>query len=234
GPTAFDQSVYNTRESTSKFLSTMVSMKAASDHANPTKTHHMIAALNTRGSLQRCYTQNIDGLESRLVQSFPPIDGITGGDIGDEENKCVMLHGCLKFVWCNKCRDVKPWLPQHTTTFQDGTLPPCGCGENPDRPPRDARWGLLRPLIMLYGSNDYPYQDAIDKKIQVDCSNPPDMVMVMGTSLQVKAATNLIRDLAVNASKVIFVNKEAPRSTTAGLFTHHVQGRTDHWAELIL
>ena len=87
---------------------------------------------------------------------------------------------------------------------------------------------------MLYGSNDYPYQDEIDTRINADCHNPPDLVMVMGTSLRVNAATELIRNLAVRASKVIFVNKEAPRSATAGLFTHHVQGRTDDWAELIL
>lgn len=130
GPAAFDQSVYSTSESASKFLTTLVSMKAASDGAEPTTTHRMIAELNARGSLQRCYTQNIDGLDARLLaRPFPPLDGIAGGRVGPLEHNCVMLHGCLQLVWCTKCRDVKPWLPEHTAIFKNGTLAPCSCGE---------------------------------------------------------------------------------------------------------
>lgn len=90
------------------------------------------------------------------------------------------------------------------------------------------------PLIVLYGSNDYPHQHVIDTIIGNDCTNRPDLVMVMGTSLQVKGVQQLIQDLTGNASKVIFVNKEAPRAATTSLFTHHVQGETDDWADLIL
>ncbi|KAG9044387.1 hypothetical protein FS837_008233 [Tulasnella sp. UAMH 9824] len=214
GPNAFDSSIYRIPEQATEFLSSMVSLKAASDQATPTTTHRMIAALDTRGSLQRCYTQNIDGLESRLMQCFPPLDGITNGDIGANE-------------------DVKQWLPQHSAAFQDGTLHPCSCGWSNERP-RQARSGALIPLITMNGCNECPYQDAIDATITADCGNPPDLVMVMGTSLRVDAFVELIRKFAVTASKVIFVNEKAAKSTTADLFTHHVQGRTDQWAELIL
>lgn len=107
----------------------MAALKGVSDLANPTTTHRMIAALDIQGLLQRCYTQNIDGLESRLVGCFPPLGGITPGDVEAGEYKCIMLHGSLQFVWCNKCRDVKPWLHEHTMKFKAGNFHPCSCGE---------------------------------------------------------------------------------------------------------
>lgn len=107
-------------------------------------------------------------------------------------------------------------------------------GLNESRPSRNARSGVIKPLIALYEDQDYPYQDTIQTIIETDCTSPPDLVMVMGTSLKVQSVQNLIRDMAWNASKVIFVNIEAPQSTAESLFTHHVRGKTDDWAGLIL
>jgi len=88
----------------------------------------MIAALSDKGLLQRCYTQNIDGLEARLLSSFPSAYGIMNPSTEPEE-RCILLHGSLGLVWCSQCLNVVPWLPEHSVSFDHGLLYSCTCGE---------------------------------------------------------------------------------------------------------
>lgn len=99
----------------------MTALKHSVDNAQPTPTHGLMIALRANGNLQRWYTQNIDGLESRLLT--PLVPGYS--EAAQAENVCVLLHGSLNLVWCIKCFDVLPWEAFHTEKFREGCNPLC-------------------------------------------------------------------------------------------------------------
>ncbi|KAG9042974.1 hypothetical protein FS837_010175 [Tulasnella sp. UAMH 9824] len=157
-------------------------MKRTADIAMPSRTHQMIAALVAQGLLQRCYTQDIGGLETHMVSSFPPAYGMMN-------------------------------------TYTE---------------PEERPAGFLMPLVAKYGNNNHPYEDAVRNAIRTDSASRLDVVMVMGTSRQLDGVWKIIPQLANGVSTVIFVHKDPPPPDLSGHFTHHVQGKPDDWATIIL
>ncbi|KAH9254938.1 hypothetical protein BASA84_001577 [Batrachochytrium salamandrivorans] len=66
GRDLFDASLFNDPESTKLFYTFMSELRRLTTKAQSTRTHQFIKDMATSNRLQRCYTQNIDCLESRL------------------------------------------------------------------------------------------------------------------------------------------------------------------------
>jgi NAD-dependent SIR2 family protein deacetylase len=91
---------------------------------------------------------------------------------------------------------------------------------------------MLRPNIVLY-EEDHPFAEEIGVVQASDLKSIPDLLIVMGTSLQVPGIKKLVRTFAaaVHAPQrlVIFVNKTPPAKEWDTIFDYHVEGETDEW-----
>lgn len=122
---------------------------------------------------------------------------------------------------------------------------------------RSIRLGALRPAIVLY-EETHPLGEEIGDLSFGDLRRNPDMLLVLGTSLQVIGIQRLVRAFAdvvrgepshVQTSKlpagspahfrsaaaqhhrtVVFVNRTPPPSELSGLFDYWIEGDTDVWA----
>jgi len=136
------------------------------DNFLPSPTHYFISLLAKKGILKRHYSQNIDGLE-RLA--------------GVPEDLLVQAHGsfntgrCLNATCQNKFdrRIVKEWISSHAET---GVVPKCpACG------------GLVKPDIVFFGEGLPKRLTSTQREDLGEC----DLLLVMGTSLQVAPFCNL-------------------------------------------
>ena len=93
------------------------------DKATFTPTHEFIKDLDSRKKLLRCYTQNIDSLESKLDMNT---------NINDKKNvKVVQLHGDLQNVICSLCKNISIMTGIMFDQFKCGNAPPCHhCTQN--------------------------------------------------------------------------------------------------------
>jgi NAD-dependent histone deacetylase SIR2 len=97
---------------------------------------------------------------------------------------------------------------------------------------RSITVGKLRPDIILY-EEDHPFAEDIGIVQASDLKSLPDLLIVMGTSLQVPGIKKLVKTFAtaVHALKslVIFVNKTRPVNEWDNIFDYHVESETDEW-----
>ena len=90
----------------------------------PTAAHYFLKVLNDSGRLLRCYTQNIDGLESLT---------------GLPEDKCFAAHGNFYGAHCTDCSKAHPteFVKEHVF---GGTVPRCRSCD-----------GIVKPDIVFFG-----------------------------------------------------------------------------------
>ncbi|KNE70912.1 hypothetical protein AMAG_15007 [Allomyces macrogynus ATCC 38327] len=136
----FDAAVFRTEATTRLFYSLMGSMRSAALAASPTPTHEWLAALDTRGSLLRCYSQNIDDLEPRA---------------GLAAESLVQVHGTLSRVRCVVCHRTAEHSDEVANEFQQGNAPACTACETEaearEKAGKRARAvGVVRPDVVLY------------------------------------------------------------------------------------
>ncbi|KZS92688.1 DHS-like NAD/FAD-binding domain-containing protein [Sistotremastrum niveocremeum HHB9708] len=180
GKDLFDASVFSSESKASLFCQMIAKLSTLSLAAQPTSFHSLLRALDERGTLLRTYTQNIDGLESKVGLSFGvPEFGISASLTSSTQTssdetpsaqtlssartkssplplpRCIPLHGTLQTLRCFLCSTSVPLEP-HIPLLQRGVLPDCSACEDVD----DARKavgkrrrgvGKMRPSIVLYG-----------------------------------------------------------------------------------
>ena len=139
----------------------------------PTTTHYFLKLLETKGMLLRCFTQNIDGLER---------------EAGVEPSKIVAAHGHFDTARCLRCRrqHTKAYVKEHV--FAD-LVPRCE---------KDKCTGIVKPDIVFFGENlprDYFVRSDTDFP---EC----DLLLVMGTSLQVQPFSDLVDCVPINKERV--------------------------------
>lgn len=171
--------------------------------------------------LVRCYTQNIDGLESRLglcmdldrgrgnkarfttkSKSAPyvPARRAAGGDM-DGGCEVVPLHGDLAVLRCTLCHKTCGWEEHgREAMLQGGQAPECfSCATSSqqryDQGKRVTKIGSLRPNIVLYGE-EHPAADALGSITTHDLSLAPDVLLILGTSLHVQGVRTLVKEFA--------------------------------------
>ena len=233
--------------------------KIREDVKETSATHKFIRTLRDGGRLMRCYTQNIDGLESRENLSMDLSHGKgtkkrfmkkiwetprpaemrnTDADGGCE---VVPLHGDLEMLRCTLCQQNCPWSQEATEHFLDGVAPRCSkCAtkscDRQERGKRGVAVGSLRPNIVLYGE-EHPSNQLLAPLIPFDLSSGPEIMIIMGTSLKVHGLQKVVREFAkkIHArrdgkGKVIFVNRTRPaESVWENVIDSYVAMDCDDW-----
>ncbi|KAL4225349.1 NAD-dependent protein deacetylase sirtuin-2 [Mactra antiquata] len=144
----------------------------------PNYIHYFVRQLYDKGLLLRMYTQNIDGLE-RLA--------------GLPEEKLVEAHGTFATATCTTCRQKFTGSDIKEKIFSD-KLPRC---------PTRGCVGIVKPDIVFFGE-DLPrkFYSYMKDMLQTD------LVLVMGTSLEVQPFAGIIDTVHANVPRVLF-NRDA-------------------------
>ncbi|KAL8929280.1 MAG: hypothetical protein Q9208_001363 [Pyrenodesmia sp. 3 TL-2023] len=223
GKDLFDAGIWRDPTSTSAFYTFIGSLRKQikDEIKQTTPTHRFIRTIRDSQKLVRCYTQNIDGLESRLglcmdldrgrgnkarftvkSKSAPcvPARRAAGGDM-DGGCEVVPLHGDLAFLRCTLCQKTCGWEEQgRQAIIQRGQAPQCfSCATSSqqryDQGKRVTKIGSLRPNIVLYGE-EHPAADAVGSITTHDLSLAPDVLLILGTSLHVHGIKTLVKEFA--------------------------------------
>jgi len=145
--------------------------------ARPTPAHLAIAELHQAGRLLLCVTQNIDGLH---LDSGVPAEAL------------VEIHGSNKDAECMDCHAFEDAAPHYDDYLESKKLPACSaCG------------GLLKPGVISFGQS---LREADLTRIQ-DLLFDADLVIAMGTTLQVMPAASLPLLAARQNIPYVVINK---------------------------
>jgi NAD-dependent histone deacetylase SIR2 len=238
GKDLFDASVYKDDESTASFHNMIQKMSALSSQAKSTAFHRMLASLAVQGQLLRLYTQNIDGLDTRLqpLATNVPLPNKAPWP------RSIQLHGSLNQMTCQKCQRIFPF---RAALFKGPHPPECDECARIDRlrtasgEKRSHGIGRLRPRIVLYNEH-HPDEEAIGAVTQFDLRQRPDTVIVVGTSLKINAVKRIVREMCAvvkdhRTGNAIWINQDpVPQTKELGtLFDVMVRGDADHVAKII-
>ena len=261
GQDLFDASVWKDPATTTTFYQFIASLrqKVKEEVQNTSWSHRFIRALRDGGRLMRCYTQNIDGLESRdgletdmargtgtkrrfMKKTFQePRPSSTLNTDFDGGCEVVQLHGELEKVRCSLCQNVSDWDENATLSFLDGVAPGCEqcIKKNDEREAKGKRGvsvGLLRPNIVLYGE-EHPSNHLLSPFVPFDLNSNPEVLVIMGTSLKVFGLQKIVKDFAKQIhsrkdgkGKVIFINRTKPaESIWEDVIDQYVAMDCDDW-----
>lgn len=168
-----------------------------------------------------------------------------GGDL-DGGCEVVQLHGNLEVLKCSFCLATCKWEDQgREARFLRGEAPTCpSCEglaqERQDRGKRGTKIGTLRPNIVLYGE-EHPSADIVGKLSVHDLGLAPDLLLILGTSLQVHGLKLLVREFAKSVhargrgkGKVILVNLSKPsESMWKNIIDYWVAMDCDEWVDSV-
>lgn len=160
----------------------------AEGRARPNAGHAALVELERQGRLRALVTQNVDGLHQAA---------------GSSPGLVVEVHGTVHEVECLSCRD-------RTTMAQ--ALARVDAGE-PDPACRECG-GILKSATISFGQLLDP--DVIDAA--ATAASGCDVLLAVGTSLQVHPAAGLVDLAAASGARVVIVNAEpTPYDRTADL-----------------
>ncbi|KAI9655338.1 MAG: hypothetical protein M1821_005485 [Bathelium mastoideum] len=194
GKHLFDASVYKDDVSTSTFHEMVRKMSSQTKAAQPTEFHHLLASLAHEGRLLRLYSQNVDGLDTRLEPLKTEVPLPRKGPWP----RTIQLHGGLDMMVCSKCHRPRDFEKD----LFDGPIPPAcrECAET-DRVRTDHAGkrshgiGRMRPRMVLYNEHN-PDDEAIGSVTQADLRKRPDALIVVGTTLKVPGVKRIVREMA--------------------------------------
>jgi NAD-dependent protein deacetylase/lipoamidase len=146
--------------------------------ARPNAGHLALVALEQRGKLHALVTQNIDGLHLRA---------------GHAAARVIEVHGTLHEVTCWGCGWRGPMQP---------VLDRVRAGE-PD-PPCDTCGGILKSATISFGQALVP--EVIERALRV--AGEGDLLLAIGTSLQVYPVANAVPLARDAGARVIIVNAQ--------------------------
>ncbi|KAL9090884.1 MAG: hypothetical protein Q9165_005092 [Trypethelium subeluteriae] len=194
GKHLFDASVYKDDVSTSTFHEMVRKMSTQTKAALPTEFHHLLATLAHEGRLLRLYSQNVDGLDTRLEPLRTEVPLPRKGPWP----RTIQLHGGLDMMVCSKCHRPRDFEKD----LFEGPIPPAckECAET-DRVRTDHAGkrshgiGRMRPRMVLYNEHN-PDDEAIGSVTQADLRKRPDALIVVGTTLKVPGVKRIVREMA--------------------------------------
>ncbi|KAL8711883.1 MAG: hypothetical protein Q9220_003827 [cf. Caloplaca sp. 1 TL-2023] len=222
GKDLFDSRIWKDPTSTSVFYTFIASLrkKIREEVKQTTSTHRFIRTMRDSRKLVRCYTQNIDGLESRLglctdlergrgnrsrftkkAKDLPHCPKGTPNPVLDGGCEVVPLHGDLTVLRCTLCQQTCGWEEAgREASLLKGKAPQClSCAlsdqQRRDRGKRGTKIGSLRPNIVLYGE-EHPEADAVGSITTHDLSLAPDILLILGTSLHVQGVKTMVKEFA--------------------------------------
>jgi NAD-dependent deacetylase len=146
--------------------------------AMPNAGHHALVTLERRGVLHAVVTQNIDGLH-QLAGASP--------------ETVIEVHGTMREATCMACGWRGP-MPAVLERVRAGEIdPPCrACG------------GVLKSATISFGQPLVP--EVLDRAI--DVAQSADLLLAVGTSLQVYPVAALVPMAKTAGARVVIVNGE--------------------------
>jgi len=210
----FDVAVLNNVETRKQLFECLTGIRETSRSTAlvQTDTHRFLRTLKQSSKLQRCYTQNFDGLETRAGLNT---------DLDCDDCEAVQLHGNLNSLRCTFCAYRKDWDSVDQTDLLSGEAIPCiECrSRQEERRLRGARAnthvGFMRPDIVLFDDAIDPSGERKAELIDQDCTLDIDMLLVIGTSLAIDGIKKILRSNFIPAvrrwgGKTVYVNKVPP------------------------
>ena len=197
-----------------------------------TDTHRFLQVLQKSGKLQRCYTQNLDGLEAKASLN---------ADVESEDCDVVQLYGNLDSFRCSYCNHFTSWNGVYETALASGEVIPCPeCASRvKERRRKGGRTnihvGQLRPNVVLYHDIDDPLSENKARIIDKDAESLPDVLLVVGTSLAIdgpryELKNRLIPAVRRNGGKVMYVNNQLPpKAFSKPVVDHIFEMDCDYW-----
>ena len=170
-------------------------LNSAAWSAEPNGGHRQLVNLERRGQLLRLVTQNVDELHQRA---------------GHAPRMVLEVHGTMRASICWTCGDRRPMLETLERVRAGDDDPHCLlCTEL-------GVLGVLKSDTISFGQALVP--EVIDAALQAaqDC----DVLLAIGTSLQVFPAANMVPRARAAGSKIIIVNGEPTKM--------------DHYADAVL
>ncbi|CUM68258.1 uncharacterized protein PRCAT00005979001 [Priceomyces carsonii] len=246
GQDLFDVSLFRDEMTLSLFCTFMESLYQSSLQAKPTETHKFIKLLKDKNKLLRCYTQNIDSLESSINLNM----GINLSKFDSNSNfskiwrslDVVQLHGNLHKLSCTQCFSNYDWNKNYQTQLSNGMNPQCNnChAKYIERLYLGKRitgnGGLLRPDVVLYGEN-HPQSEILSQGLNLDLKLKPDLLIIMGTSLKVdgvkKLAKSLCNTIHNRGGKVIFINKTPVSKQWENFIDYEILSDCDNFIKIL-
>jgi NAD-dependent histone deacetylase SIR2 len=162
---------------------------------------------------------------------------ISSSDKNQMEKCVVLLHGSLHYVVCTLCDYRKEFSGIIEETFRQGLAmfcPECEMLQSLREAAglRRRSIGILRPDVVLYNEL-HPQGDWIASIFKTDLKRKPDLLLVIGTSLQIPGCKQLVKKVAklvqMQKGKVIFINNAPPTSPKEwfDIFDAHFMGDCD-------
>jgi len=145
----------------------------------PTPAHYFITLLHRKGMLERCYSQNIDSLETTA---------------GLPKEKIVAAHGNFDTATCLATGQQVP-----TEEVKDAVF----AGDAAVDTLNKKYGGLVKPDIVFFGEN-LPGRFF---RLMSDDFPRCDLLVVMGTSLQVQPFAGLVQEVAPDVPRLL-INRE--------------------------
>ncbi|MCU0677566.1 MAG: NAD-dependent deacylase [Myxococcota bacterium] len=168
---------------------------AALATAPPSAAHRLLAGLEARGRMQNVVTQNIDGLHQRAGS-----------------HHVLEVHGSFRRLRCLDCGGVEG-IESLFSRFSEKDL---------DTAPRCLRCGStkLKPDVVLFGEAlPASFREAENE------ARACDVMLVMGTSLNVYPVAGLVPLAKRHGAKLILLNREpTPFDEDADLVIHRELG----------
>jgi NAD-dependent deacetylase len=147
-------------------------------HAKPNAGHRALVDLERHGRLRTIITQNIDGLHQQ-AGSAPAI--------------VIEVHGTMREARCMQCDWRGGMEPVLERVRRGESDPPCGrCG------------GILKSATISFGQPLVP--EVIDRAVRT--AESADLLLAVGTSLQVYPVAGLVPLAKSAGARVVIVNAE--------------------------
>jgi NAD-dependent SIR2 family protein deacetylase len=172
-------------------------------HAEPNATHHALVQWQRDDRLVGLITQNVDGLHERaghrdVVDLHGRVDRVVCMDCGDRTPREAVQarHDRLNPGWSAQTVVHGPDGDVQLDDTSDFVVAPClVCG------------GRLRPDVVFFG-------DSVPKPLVEHCFElvaRADVLVVMGSSLQVMTGLRFVRRAAALGTPVVIVNRGSTR-----------------------
>ncbi|OON23693.1 transcriptional regulator, Sir2 family [Opisthorchis viverrini] len=183
----------------------------------PSLTHRFVALLESKGTLLRNYTQNIDTLEqaagiTRLIQCHGSFATATCTSCkyqvsGDEIKETVFAQS---IPYCPRCRPsdrTTNGSPSSSNSPGGGSLVTGSNGIPKPRKiqqkPKDPSFGVLKPDIVFFGEDlSSEFHDTLAGDVE-----KADLVLVIGSSLKVRPVAHIPNSIPESVPQIL-INRE--------------------------
>ncbi len=174
--------------------------------------HDLARILYDKNKLIRVHTQNVDGLQNKLIP----------------ECLIIEFHGTNSRAICSRKKCGQPYpIEEYKNDIANDVIPTC---KKVRKKTNKVCGNCIKPAIVLYGES---ISMKNFKKAEYDM-NRSDLVIIIGTSLQVYPFAGLLEFIDKNM-RVIVINREIPSTYPEKLkpYTTFVLGEIEEICKII-